>query len=162
MQESQTGAELPRYRSHKIVWALKIKSVEPDASAPRGAEGSCIITPEEPGYAPFRVSAEYAKKHNPQPGGYFVQYKDGYTSFSPAKAFEEGNTWIGTGNNLPPFIEIFQDGNMVCTLIGEDLMAGVAGFGPTTPEALRDLAANLEKEGRWPLQVFAIPPATDL
>jgi hypothetical protein len=30
----------------------------------------------------------------PQPGGYFVVYKDGYKSFSPAKAFEEGYTRI--------------------------------------------------------------------
>jgi hypothetical protein len=29
-------------------------------------------------------------KHKPQVGGYFVQYRDGYKSFSPAAAFEEG------------------------------------------------------------------------
>jgi hypothetical protein len=31
-------------------------------------------------------------KHSPEAGGYYVQYKDGYTSFSPAEAFEEGYT----------------------------------------------------------------------
>ena len=29
-------------------------------------------------------------KHNPAVGGYYVVYKDGYESFSPAQAFEEG------------------------------------------------------------------------
>jgi hypothetical protein len=29
-------------------------------------------------------------KHKPQVGGYYVLYKDGYASFSPASAFEEG------------------------------------------------------------------------
>jgi hypothetical protein len=36
------------------------------------------------------VSPDYIRKHNPQPGGYFVVYDDGYQSFSPAEAFEEG------------------------------------------------------------------------
>jgi hypothetical protein len=85
---------MPCYRSHKLVYALKIKSIEPDGSAPEGAGGSCIITPEESGYAPFRVDEEYCRKHNPQPGGYYVVYTDGYKSWSPAKAFEEGYTKV--------------------------------------------------------------------
>jgi hypothetical protein len=86
------ATEMPRYKSHKTVWALKIKSVEADGSAPRGASGSCIIIPEEDGYAPFRVDEEYCRKHNPRAGGYYVVYADGYKSFSPAQAFEEGYT----------------------------------------------------------------------
>lgn len=86
------SVEMPRYRCHKEVWALKIKSVVPDGSAPRGAEGSCILTPEDEGYAPFRVDADYCLKHNPRAGGYYVVYADGYKSFSPAKAFEDGYT----------------------------------------------------------------------
>jgi hypothetical protein len=31
-------------------------------------------------------------KHAPQVGGYYVRYPDGYESWSPAKAFEEGYT----------------------------------------------------------------------
>ena len=84
--------QMPRYRSHKTVWALKIKSVTPDGSAPNGVQGSCLIVPEEDGYAPFRVDEAYCLKHNPQAGGYYVVYADGYKSFSPAKAFEEGYT----------------------------------------------------------------------
>lgn len=84
------SAEMPRYRCHKQVWALKIKTVDPDGSAPRGAEGSCIITPVENGYAPLRVDEEYCRKHNPKVGGYYVIYDDGYKSYSPAKTFEDG------------------------------------------------------------------------
>ena len=77
---------MPRYRSHKEVWALKIKSVELDSVT----DGSATITPEEDGYAPFRVDHEYVRKHNPKAGGYYVVYADGYKSWSPAAAFEEG------------------------------------------------------------------------
>ena len=35
-------------------------------------------------------SAEWVFKYAPHVGGYFVRYKDGYESYSPAAAFEEG------------------------------------------------------------------------
>jgi hypothetical protein len=89
-----TEMEMPRYRCHKEVWALKIAKVEPDGSAPKGAAGSCIITPEDGRYAPFRVDEDYCRKHNPQVGGYYVVYKDGYKSFSPLDAFEDGYTKV--------------------------------------------------------------------
>jgi hypothetical protein len=38
------------------------------------------------------VGAHFMIKHDPQVGGYFVEYEDGYESFSPAKAFEGGYT----------------------------------------------------------------------
>jgi flagellar basal body P-ring protein FlgI len=42
-------------------------------------------------------------------------------------------------------VEITQDGNKACALIGSDLMVGIAGFGDTLTEALRDLANELDK-----------------
>ena len=87
--------EMPKYKSHKEVWALKIKSIVRDGEGEnRETDGSAMITPEEDGYAPFIVEPEYMHKHKPQVGGYFVQYKGGYKSFSPAKEFEEGYTII--------------------------------------------------------------------
>lgn len=53
-----------------------------------------MITPAEEGFAPFKVDNAYFMKHRPQVGGYYVVYDDGYKSFSPAKAFEEGYTRI--------------------------------------------------------------------
>lgn len=79
--------ELPKYQSHKFVWALKILSILIE-------DESAIIVPEDYNYTPFRVGMDYIKKHNPQVGGYYVVYKDGYKSFCPAKEFEEGNTLI--------------------------------------------------------------------
>ncbi len=77
-------AEMPRYRCHKVVHALKI------ASCGYNDHGRYVITPADDGFAPFEVDQEWAVKHNPQPGGYFVVYEDGYRSFSPAAAFESG------------------------------------------------------------------------
>lgn len=90
--------EMPKYQSHKQVWALKIKNIVFDIDLARKddreTDGSAIITPEEDGYAPFSVNHAYVSKHKPQVGGYFVVYDDGYQSWSPAKAFEEGYTRI--------------------------------------------------------------------
>lgn len=92
---SDIQREMPRYRCHKQVWALKIKAIEhkpnPDTSGDSGAASyGAIITPTHLDYAPFEVSAEYVSKHAPRVGGYFVVYEDGYKSFSPADAFEAG------------------------------------------------------------------------
>ena len=73
--------EMPKYKSHKEVWALKIKSVD-----------ATTVTPEDAGYAPFEVPEQYIAKHDPKAGGYYVVYEDGYQSFSPAEAFESGYT----------------------------------------------------------------------
>jgi len=89
------STEMPKYQSHKKVWGLKIKSIVRDGEGEnRESDGSSMITPEEQGYAPFKVNNEYMRKHKPQVGGYFVQYEGGYKSFSPAKEFEEGYTLI--------------------------------------------------------------------
>lgn len=95
--------EMPLYKCHKEVWALKIAAIEVhrptiaelDLILAGGPEGpAATITPAEAGYAPFIVNREYLDKHKPQAGGYFVVYADGYRSFSPAKAFEEGYALI--------------------------------------------------------------------
>jgi hypothetical protein len=41
---------------------------------------------------------------------------------------------------LPLSVQCFQDGTLVCALIGINLQEGIAGFGDTLQEALRDLA----------------------
>lgn len=93
-----TECEMPKYRSHKEVHALKIKAISFDVDLAkaegRETDGSAMITPEEDGYAPFKVDCDYLRKHQPKVGGYYVVYKDGYKSWSPAQAFEEGYTRI--------------------------------------------------------------------
>lgn len=85
LEESVAAAEMPRYRCHKEVWAIKIQAIDEV-----GPDGACKLFPADAGYAGFLVDGAYVRKHNPQPGGYYVVYKDGYKSFSPADAFEDG------------------------------------------------------------------------
>lgn len=88
--ETRPQKELPRYRCHKEVWALKIKSVINVTLPGEEDDGDRLLEFEDEGYAPFAIDAAYVQKHSPQPGGYYVVYKDGYRSFSPAEAFEDG------------------------------------------------------------------------
>src|SRR6266853_3095414 len=87
------GQEMIRYKCHKEVYALKILSItlKPTLKDEED-DGSRIITPVDSNYTPFLVDNAYVRKHNPQEGGYYVVYDDGYISFLPAKAFEEGYT----------------------------------------------------------------------
>lgn len=86
--------ELPLYQCHKVVRAGKISAIENptgDSNGNRllhigdGVETLCV-----------KVDAAYMAKHNPQVGGYFVEYEDGYQSFSPADAFEGGYSRVTT------------------------------------------------------------------
>ena len=84
--------ELPRWQCHKIVRAEKIESIEiGDADIGQTPGATITLVGLE---QPFYVGPSYMRKHDAQPGGYYVVYEDGYDSFSPAKAFEEGYTRI--------------------------------------------------------------------
>jgi hypothetical protein len=85
---------MPRYRCHKEVWALKLKEVVDPTKPGEESDGSRMLVPEDGRYAAIRVESDYVRKHNPQAGGYFVVYKDGYRSWSPSEAFEDGYTRI--------------------------------------------------------------------
>ena len=94
--------EMPRYKCHKEVWALKIAAIVRDGEGEnRETDGSAIITPEDTRYAPFKVDRAWMTR-NPkvEAGGYFVQYQrqpgetEFYTAYSPAAAFEDGYTLI--------------------------------------------------------------------
>lgn len=93
---SSSDKEMPLYNCHKQVRALKIEAITLDITKAntenRETDGSAIITPVEFGYAPFTVDEGYLRKHSPEVGGYYVKYEDGYASYSPGKAFEEGYT----------------------------------------------------------------------
>jgi hypothetical protein len=90
MTDDGPAAERPRYKCHKEVWALRIAAIEFDE------EGRAKIAPADPGYAPFLTAGDFRSRF--QGGeddlGYYVLYKDGYASWSPTKAFEEGYTRI--------------------------------------------------------------------
>lgn len=80
--EKETGGVvLEQYQSHKVVSAAKITAVLPCAE-------QWLLTLGDLGE--LSVSLGYVAKHQPAVGGYYVQYEDGYESFSPADAFELG------------------------------------------------------------------------
>lgn len=93
--KNEVSTEMPRYKCHKEVWALKIADIKWDGQGEgRETDGTAMITPAESGYAPFKVDFKFMSKHSPKVGGYYVVYKDGYKSFSPADVFEDGYSLI--------------------------------------------------------------------
>jgi hypothetical protein len=80
-ETEDTGAclEMPRYKSHKQVWALEIDTVNGHR-----------LTFREKGYASIMCDGAMFTRYSPVPGDFYVQYDDGYKSFSPRKAFAEG------------------------------------------------------------------------
>ena len=83
----ETSTQLPKWKSHKEVYADKITKV-----------GQAALTTESGGWIELidtdignRIKASEKK---PQVGDYYVQYEDGYESWSPAKAFEDGYTKV--------------------------------------------------------------------
>lgn len=82
---------IPRYKCHKEVGALKIKSLE------KLNTGALRITPEDTNFLPFEVESRFVPQHEPaRPhiGWYVVFYDNDYISFSPPDAFESGYTRI--------------------------------------------------------------------
>jgi len=86
-------AEMPKYRCFKEVWALKIESVLELGTDTTTEEGLIVlVTFEGKIFSPRKFNLR--GKPTPDIGWYFIQYADGYTSFSPEKAFEEGYSLI--------------------------------------------------------------------
>ena len=87
---SDTMRQIPRYRCHKEVWALKI------AAADVHEDGSVTIFPADDGYAVFRTAPDFGSrfKGDENDPGYYVVYEDGYKSWSPSAAFESGYSRI--------------------------------------------------------------------
>lgn len=82
--------EMPKYQSHKKVWALRIAGVEVHK------DGSATIAPKEDGYSPFRTRAGWADRFDgsEEDLGVYVVYPDGFTSWSPTEAFNNGYSRI--------------------------------------------------------------------
>ncbi len=81
---------LPRYQSHKKVWALEIAAIEIKE------DKSAVIAPVDKKYEVFTTKPGWAERFegSEEDKGYWVQYEDGFTSWSPTKAFLDGYTKI--------------------------------------------------------------------
>lgn len=96
--EASPSAEMPRYKCHKEVHALKIaRIVDHRQAQDTDIEGGGILFFEDARFAQIAVEKDWMDRCNigPDTGlGYYVVYADGYKSWSPTKAFEEGYTKI--------------------------------------------------------------------
>lgn len=83
--------KLPVYKSHKKVRALALSDVVINNDT-----GAAWLTPMDTGYAPFDAPAGWASRFHGSDDdcGYFVVYEDGYASWSPSRAFEDGYTAV--------------------------------------------------------------------
>jgi hypothetical protein len=84
---------MPKYRSHKEVYALKIIEKR-TIRDPGNLAYSHMLVPEDTRYAPIDVTDAFVYKHEVNAPGYYVVYEDGYASWSPVEAFENGYTVI--------------------------------------------------------------------
>ena len=82
---------MKKYKCHKTVEAFKITAVDAPAFTP--IKAGKFLRGEGITLARF-VHQDWVDKHDPQVGGYFIRYDDGYESYSPAEAFESGYTEI--------------------------------------------------------------------
>ena len=91
--------QLPEYICHKRVRAAKILLIA--TIAQYGAPSVYLLHRAGDGNADEHtryVDSAWMRNHNLSPegrGGYFVEYADGYTSWSPTQAFEAGYTRVG-------------------------------------------------------------------
>jgi hypothetical protein len=92
MSDDQAMTQLPRWKCHKEVFAAKIAGIEPRASSEPTRLLLDLGSGEPRAFAD--MDADWLAKHQPEVGGYYVQYEDGYKSYSPAAAFESGYTRI--------------------------------------------------------------------
>ena len=78
---------LPRYRCHKVVSALKVSAVTE-------TENGFALHFFDRRFSPHEVSREWVSSRKAAAVGYLVVYEDGYESWSPVAAFEDGYTLI--------------------------------------------------------------------
>lgn len=90
---------MKKYQCHKVVEAAKIESVGPCSPDTETSNGVSEVTLE--GGEKVNVDSAWLAWHQrgsgdytELAGSYFVRYSDGYSSVSPASAFEEGYTEI--------------------------------------------------------------------
>lgn len=83
-------AALPNWRCHKVVRAARIAAMMPHPT------GMTLTLEWDAAdrlgtyWYKHDVDQTWIDHHKPLIGGYLVVYADGYTSFSPAEAFETG------------------------------------------------------------------------
>ena len=78
---------MKQYKCHKIVSAARIISTSGSPTSDTNPLGTHLIGLDDGRQIDVSDMRQFNKAES---GGYYVKYDDGYASFSPAKAFEEG------------------------------------------------------------------------
>lgn len=96
--QNENQRELPKYKCHKEVHAIKIASIKHGHDKEGNAKfNSCVFYPDDKAYEPIEVLGDWCYSKVPldtEDCGYLVVYADGYKSWSPTEAFEEGYTLL--------------------------------------------------------------------
>ena len=93
--DNSVQVQLPRWKCHKEVYADRIREIqEMDANSERASHDDSGLRWILDCAAFIVVTNDLIARGQPQVGDYFVQYDDGYLSWSPAKPFEDGYTRI--------------------------------------------------------------------
>lgn len=136
---------MQRYKCHKEVSAFKIGRV--DIRMAGSFDLGAVIVPEDTSLPGVQVKAQWVDIHHPYAGGYYVQYEDGYSSFSPAEAFENGYTMIsgdGERTYTPPPIT----GYRTLTQAEVDLMNAIKQIGNHLGELIAGMEVK-DVDKRW-------------
>jgi hypothetical protein len=154
---------LPKWQSHKTVWAGKVAAVSEKEGIPS------LILDLGDDQTNIAVGQAWLDRHKPEVGGYFVLYADGYRSYSPAKAFEEGHTLarasdhVGemayaafcaqTGTDFGPWAELRPDVQRGWNAAARAVASEVSGTMQETAAELRrlDEARTLCVQGAFPI-----------
>lgn len=95
----------PKYKCHKVVSAFKIlRLCEGLTSRSEGNKPIWNIWPVDHDLDPVEVDAAWMERNKVDAGGYLVFYADGYMSYSPAKAFEDGYTLVKKDSKFDVFM----------------------------------------------------------
>lgn len=139
---------MPQYRCFKTVSALRIQEVREVGYDSTTDENPLVaISFENPAFPPRTINLR--GKPTPEAGWWYVQYEDGYISFSPAKAFEEGYMPLSMIPDEPKTLEdkIAQAINSVSAENGSNTPDFIlAGF---LHSVLRDFDTAMQARERW-------------
>ena len=107
------------YKCHKVVRAMHIAAITQRATPFPGFVLADLASNE------WVITTEFMERHNPETGGYIVMYEDGYTSFSPKEAFEDGYALLEADEDNSMVLNIDNHGNLVEGMDYADVIRGL-------------------------------------
>lgn len=126
------------YQCHKTVQACKIDGIDIE-------HGSLVIRSEGRKHLFSGTDADRLVRVA-EPGGYLVRYKDGYCSYSPAAAFEEG--YAEKGSAVPAIAAARCDIERLRLEAGDTLVVKTpAGLSQASRESLAEALYDAIPEG---------------